>query len=224
MMPLPPFALHEKYMGNQHIHEIATASVLHVSLTGNYTSGKEFYVLLQAGFFIKCLVNISIAQLFYDQLKFDRHRVEKRISTIFLNGKPVDDITTSMVHNGSTLALSGAMPGLVGATLRKKSPLASFRQSISTVEESHHKEKTAGYIQVKLFNILLEELGPLFLRMGIFIQRTEFTVFAEQLSDSFYERTRLIRINEKPVQLQSSASWSFLLDNYDLVHLTVHPE
>jgi len=223
-MPLPLFALRETYMKDQHTPDMTADSVLHICLTGDFTLAKEFYVVLQAGFSIECQIGTSIEHLFYDQLKFNHHLVEKRIHTIFLNGKPVDDIATSMVYDGSTLALSSAMPGLVGATLRRKSPLASFRQSISTLQESRDTEKTSGYIKIKLFNILLEELGPFFLKMGIFIQRTEFAAFTEQLSDSFYDRITQVLMNEKPVQLKSSAPWPSLLERYDCIHVKVLSE
>ncbi len=153
----------DEYMEDQRLQEIATASVLYIGLIVDSSSVKEFYVLLQAGFVIKCLVGTSIENLLYDQLKLNPQLVEEKISTIFLSGKPVDDIAAATLQDGSTLALSGAMPGLVGATLRRKSPLASFRQSISAHRDSKNFKQTEGHIQIKLFNILLEELGTFFL-------------------------------------------------------------
>jgi len=43
----------------------------------------------------------------------DEDYVTQRISTIFLDGKPVDDIDTLLVRDGAVLSLSAAMPGLV---------------------------------------------------------------------------------------------------------------
>ena len=48
-----------------------------------------------------------------------------------LDGKPVDDIGAALVQDGSTLALSAAMPGLVGATLRRGGAYSSFRSAIT---------------------------------------------------------------------------------------------
>lgn len=208
-------------MGNYDSQEITGASVLNISLSVDSSLVKEFSILLQTGFTIKCLVGTSIKNLFYDQLKLSPQFVEEKIRTIFLSGKPVDDIASVMVKDGATLALSGAMPGLVGATLRRKSPLASFRQSISTGQFSKELKKTEGYIQIKLFNILLKELGSFFLEMGIFIQRALFTSFVEQLTDDFYDRFRQIIVNGKPMQLISSADWFHPLVNHDYVHLKV---
>lgn len=211
-------------MGDHDLQEIAIASVLNISLVVDSSLVKEFYVLLQTGFTVKCLVGASIENLFYDQLKLNPQLVEEKISTIFLSGKPVDDIATATVQDNSILALSGAMPGLVGATLRRKSPLASFRQSISAHQTSKNFKKTEGYIQIKLFNILLKELGLFFLEMGIYVPRAMFTSFVEQLTGDFYNRCSQILINGKPFQFQSTEEWSCLLANHDFIYLKVQPE
>lgn len=206
-------------MGEHNPQQIGTAPVLNISLVIDSPFAKEFYVLLQAGFTVKCLVGTSIENLFYDQLKLNPQLVEKKISTIFLNGKPVDDIAMATVQDGSTLALSGAMPGLVGATLRRNSPLASFRQSISTQQTSQNFKKTEGYIQIKLFNILLKELGLFFLERGIYLPRAVFISFIAQLTGDFYNKCGQTIINGKHVQLESSADFISLLANNDFVHL-----
>ena len=148
--------------------ESAAASVPSLSLTVETSLLTTFYELLQAGFRVRCKVGVSIESLFYEQFGLNPRLVEGKISTIFLNGKPVDDIGSTIVEDGATLALSGAMPGLVGATLRRESPLASFRQSISASKSAEDNENSEGCIQIKLFNILLKELGPVFLEWGIF--------------------------------------------------------
>ena len=63
----------------------------------------------------------------------------EKIQSIMLDGKPVDDIGSAMIHDGSVLALSAAMPGLVGATLRRGGAYASFRSAITY----HEPEKLA---------------------------------------------------------------------------------
>jgi hypothetical protein len=206
-------------MENKNPYEETTASILNISLTVQPSLLQEFSVLLQTGFTIKCVVGTSLEKLFYEQLKLNLQVVEEKISTIFLNGKPVDDITTAIVQDGSVLALSGAMPGLVGATLRRKSPLASFRQSISAEQASKKLKKTEGFIQIKLFNILLKELGPFFLEMGIFLQGSTFTSFIAEQTDDFFNQCVQIVVNGKPVKLQSLAEWHSLLSNYDFIHL-----
>jgi len=65
--------------------------------------------------------------------------VKEKISTIFLDGKAVDSPETALLREGSTLALSSAMPGLAGAILRRDGPYASLRSSI-TIESLELKD------------------------------------------------------------------------------------
>lgn len=157
-----------------------------ISLTVKPFLMREFYGLLQTGFGIQCLAGTSIENLLYDQIGLDPLLVEEKISTIFLNGKPVDDIVSTTVQDGSTLALSGAMPGLVGATLRRKSPLASFRQSISA-GSSKVSKKIEGHVHIKLFNILLKELGATFLERGIFVPPATLKEFFDKQPITFWQ-------------------------------------
>ncbi len=90
-----------------------------------------FLPTLQSGFKVLVETGCSLNQLFNDQLGLDPGYVEDRIKTVFLDGSPVDDFDTAVIRDGITLALSAAMPGLVGAVLRKGGVLASFRHSIS---------------------------------------------------------------------------------------------
>jgi hypothetical protein len=178
---------------------------------------KEFYGLLQAGFTIQCLVGTSIEHLFYEQLKLGAKLVEEKISTIFLNGKPVDDLAATIITDGSTLALSGAMPGLVGATLRRKSHLSSFRQSISAGKGSDGTRKAEGSIQIKLFNILLPELGPGFLKRGIIFPSHEMKAFFENQTVDFWKGCREFSFDGK--KLSASQFLSHLTDSASNIFL-----
>jgi hypothetical protein len=133
-----------------------------------------FFPLLQQGVRVEARVGCDIQSLLCDQFKLAPDYLADRITTIFLNGKPVDDVTSAVVTDGATLALSAAMPGLVGATLRKAGCLASFRNTIS-----HRNEATPaaafedGFITLKLFNMLLPEMGPQYLAHGVWTRSRE---------------------------------------------------
>ena len=128
-------------------------------------------------------VGCGIQSLLCDQFGLRPDYLSNRIHTLFLNGKPVDNVATAVVREGDRLALSAAMPGLVGATLRKGGCLASFRGSIShqeiidTSQDCHN-----GIITVKLFNLLLVELGPLFLQRGVWVKRRDLLLFMKTLT------------------------------------------
>jgi hypothetical protein len=126
-------------------------------------------------------VGCSVKTMLNHTLGMDDHYVEDRIKTIFLDAKPVDDIDTARINDGSVLALSGAMPGLAGATLRRGGQLAAFRGSISCRSDGQHALSQEGHVVVKLFNLLVNDLGPIFLKQGVLIKK-------EQLEDFFGSR------------------------------------
>jgi hypothetical protein len=133
-----------------------------------------FFPLLQKGVPVSAKVGCDIQSLLCDQFGLMPDFLTDRISTIFLNGKPVDEVKTAIVNHGATLALSAAMPGLVGATFRKAGCLASFRGTIT-----HHGSGERGgdcrdgTIILKLFNLLLKEIGPVILERGILMEGSD---------------------------------------------------
>ncbi len=131
---------------------------------------RVFLPLMQQGVQVDAQVGCDIQSLLCDQFKLRPDYLAERITTIFLDGKPVDDVGSALVRDGATLALSTAMPGLVGATFRKTGSLASFRDSITyRPEETGAVTCKDGFITLKLFNMLMPELGPLFLERGVWI-------------------------------------------------------
>lgn len=133
-----------------------------------------FSPLMQTGFWVKAKIRKSIKNLLCDQFKVNVDYLMKRINTIFLDGKPVDDVETSLVNDGSTLALAAAMPGLVGATMRRGGYYAAFRSTIT-----HQGQETAvdrpeeGMVKIKLFNQIIPELGPHLLKIGIWLKKED---------------------------------------------------
>ena len=99
--------------------------------------------------------------------------VRQRITTVFLDGQVVDVLEDAMLREGSRLALSAAMPGLVGATLRRSGPYAAMRAEITRAAEHevHVRSAATTVIQVKLFNLLIDEIGPLLLERGVLLGR-----------------------------------------------------
>jgi len=100
------------------------------------------------------MVNIqtgcSVKELICNQLGIAEDYLEKRIQTIFLNAKAVDDLDSTIVSDDSTLALSGAMPGLVGVTMRRGGFYASLRNQISHDKNLSVSHRGDGQIRIKL--------------------------------------------------------------------------
>jgi len=140
-----------------------------VSLTMDASLLPAFSPLLQHGFWLKGDVECSVKSFLCEQSGIEPEYLEKRIQTIFLDGQPVDDVETAILRDGATLSLSAAMPGLAGAVMRKGGYYAPMRDQISYKGETMPCSVKRGRVFVKLFNLPLQELGPIFLERGIWI-------------------------------------------------------
>jgi hypothetical protein len=141
-----------------------------------------FFPLFQQGIPLEAETGCSIKELLCGQLGIDPAYVEERISTIFLNGKPVDDCETAIVGDGAVLALSAAMPGLVGAMLRKGGFYTAMRSAITYRTQNADSIRAKGRIHLKLFNSIMGEAGPLVLRRGIIISRSKVSKLLGEMS------------------------------------------
>ncbi len=131
--------------------------------------------LFQKQFLIEAEVGQSVKDLLTRQYGIDGETVGARVKTILLDSRPVDDIDRAIVRDGSTLALSGAMPGLVGAILRAGSFYAPMRGTITYHADGRERGLSgSGTVTVKLFNTLVDCLGPHFLRKGIVVPAADF--------------------------------------------------
>ncbi|MHB8108523.1 MAG: hypothetical protein ACYDHW_00650 [Syntrophorhabdaceae bacterium] len=126
------------------------------------------------GFMVTCDSGTSVENFLITDRGIERQYLERKVSTVFVDGSPVDDMGSVFMHEGMTLALSSAMPGLAGATLRRGGYLSSMRKSITcnpAAPAATIRKKCS--VTVKLFNILAEELGPAFLVRGICLKASD---------------------------------------------------
>jgi hypothetical protein len=170
----------------------------------------HFFFLLQQGVLIRCRIGCSIAEFLREEIGADTQIVEK-IQSIILDGKPVDDLGTAFIKDGSTLALSAAMPGLVGATLRRGGAYSSFRSPITHHETGNTSARGEGSVQIKLFNLLMSDLGPKLLRKGVILGSGDIISFASGQPPDFWEGCREITLDGIPVdagKLRDAARFS----------------
>jgi hypothetical protein len=141
----------------------------------------RFYPLLMSGVVLRVQVGCTLKELLCRQLCLPEAYVDQRIQTLFLNGRAMDDIASVLVHDGDVIALSAAMPGLAGATLRRGGVYAELRKNISGVDALIQKtDHQNGSVTIKLFNDILKELGIIFLKKGVGIPTAK---LADLLSD-----------------------------------------
>jgi hypothetical protein len=156
----------------------ASNGPLHGTIASETARWDDFSMLLQRGVFCPLATRCSVQDFLTGQLGIDPNYVRDRIATVFVDGSVVDDLETATLRPGSTLTLSAAMPGLVGATLRKGGFYSAMRSEISWKADDDARQRLDGppnTIRLKLFNTVLREIGPTVLRRGVLVDRQEAT-------------------------------------------------
>jgi hypothetical protein len=134
-----------------------------------------------------------------EQLGVDVEYFEERIQTIFLNFKAVDRPEEARVNAGAIVTLSAAMPGLVGATMRRGGTYASLRSNISFTETGGSIERKQGRITLKLLNMVGRELGPAFLANGVYLAGEQLAAFLARADSDLKEGCRKILLDAEAV-------------------------
>lgn len=181
----------------------------------------DFFLLLQQGVVIRGRICCSVAAFLREELKAGEEIIEK-IQSIILDGKPVDDLESALIKDNAVLALSAAMPGLVGATLRRGGTYSSFRNAITYHETGETCSVKEGCVSIKLFNLLMAELGPGLLRRGVFLKKSTFLHFVAGLSRDFWKGCRRTDLDNKPVDITElrNGAWLAATDQVFLSVLT----
>ncbi len=167
--------------------------ILEADLISSFTS------LLGHGFYLQAEVGCTIRELLCDQLGWDHNYIDHRIQTLFLDGCLVDDIDRAIVQDDSSLALSGAMPGLLGAALRKGGRYSPMRSEISYKPDLDPVSRSEGRVKLKLFNFPAREQGIVLLETGVCFQGKTLHSFFMNRGDGFWARCREIKIDAKEV-------------------------
>lgn len=144
-------------------------------------------VLLSRGCFVRCTTGASLRGLLLEQLRISPEYLEREIKIVFLDSSPVDDLDAAFVRDGSRVALSAAMPGLAGAAMRRDG-LGWVRASITHHETSADRPVAEGAFLLKLFNQVMEDLGPGLLSRGVYVRGPELADFLEGLDGRFWRR------------------------------------
>lgn len=159
----------------------------------------EFSLLLQQGVSVEAHVGCTLDKLLSQQWDVPPEYAAQRITTIFLNSRPIDNMATALIREDAVIALSGAMPGLVGATMRRGGYYAAMREGISHRDTATDAAERVATVRVKLFNLLLPELGPGFLQRGITMSASELSGFMKSRTDSFWQGCSSALFDNDPV-------------------------
>lgn len=192
------------------------------SLEAEFTSEllRIFFPLFQSGVGVEVQLGCSIQELLTEQFGIAADYVSGRITTIFLNSKAVDKVGTAIIRDHDVLALSGAMPGLVGATMRSGGYYAAMRGAMTYNDDRVIPVGQRGVITLKLFNLLLGELGPRLLRRGCLLRADRWREFLTQQPEQL--RTRGYRIDGRPVPVDRFRCAEDFPDDGEVLRLKVH--
>ncbi len=171
-----------------------------IELTGSSDGAIYFYSLLQRGFFLETETGISLHEFLSGVCSIGEEYIKNRIKTVFLDGHPVDDFKKAVIRDGNVLSLSGPMPGLVGATMRAGGFYSSFRSGITYREEGKGEESGRGLIYLKLFNIVMSDLGRDFLGRGIICTGDLLKEFFSGQKEEFWGEISLIEVDGKKAE------------------------
>jgi hypothetical protein len=139
-----------------------------------------FFTLFEEGVAVEVETGCSIRELLIEQFGIAAEYIASRITTVFVNHRAVDNMDNALIYDGAVLALSGAMPGLVGATMRSGGYYAAMRGNMTYRNEAAAPEVKTGMIKVKLFNLLLPDIGPRLLLHGILLPEERWQEFLAQ--------------------------------------------
>ena len=161
-----------------------------------------FLPLLQKGVKLPAQTGGSVRQFVCDQLGVAEDYLEQRIQTLFLDARPVDDVDQAIIRDGACLALSAAMPGLLGATMRKGGRYAAFRREISAGAEEVAAIAANGTVTLKLFNMVAREVGEGLLAGGVTVAGGDLKRIVVQPEAQSYIRT--VRVDGIPADSAKS--------------------
>jgi hypothetical protein len=197
------------------------SSTTTLQLTFPRDQAVRFFPLFQQGIRLKVMVGCNLKQFLGEQLGLAPDYLEERVQTLFLDGKVVDDLENAFIRDGSAIALSAALPGLAGATLRRGGPVASMRSQITYGVAEKTGEQGEGMVVVKLFNLLLNELAPFLLERGLYILRKDGEDFLRSLPQEFWRGCRKIEVDGKEVNFKTIMGVQGL-SNHRWVFFSIH--
>ncbi len=150
--------------------------------------------LLQRGCHVRVRTGCTLRELLTDDFRITPDYIKNDIKVLFIDYSPVDDIDTAIIKDGTILALSAAMPGLVGAAMRRDG-LSWMCTGITYHEEEREHYSHLGVIQVKLFNQVMADLGESFLRRGVYVKSASLAHFLGKFSEDFWRKCGAITRN-----------------------------
>jgi hypothetical protein len=196
-----------------------TSDILDITLTMAGNAVSRFLPLLGEGILLKGLGGESVQEFLVNTAGVSPAYLKERVQTVFLNGKALDDFNTARVAEGSTLALSAAMPGLAGAVLRRGGIYAPMRRQISHETQLQNAGGGEIFVTLKLFNMVARELGPEFLKRGVLVQGLRLRDFLKRQQRWAWDGCLSVKAADQPVRPEQVVE---LIANRQWIRLSIH--
>ncbi|MBT8338409.1 MAG: hypothetical protein HKP58_13190, partial [Desulfatitalea sp.] len=153
---------------------------------------------------IKTSAGVCLIDLLCGQLAIQWDYIDKQVQTVFVNGRVVDRLDQVVMAPDMVIALSAAMPGLMGATLRKGSLLACFRKDISLPAAHPARDPRCEItVTLKFFNLVAKALGPRLLAQGVWITGTALGNHIKRLDQQTLAALASLRWNRAPISVEA---------------------
>lgn len=150
------------------------------------------YPLLERGVGFMGANGASLHDFLTGELGLDPAFLQQNVQTVFCDSHPIDDLAACPIHEGAIVALSAAMPGLVGAVMRRDGPLQGLREGISSSDESAWQSGDNGpqvLVWLKIFNTLRAPLAPVLLRRGVLLRMQQMDALLRELPEHFWQQS-----------------------------------
>jgi hypothetical protein len=178
-----------------------------VTLTLSRDRFPLLHPLLRRGFWVRARAGSSLRAVLTGDLGLSGEAVRERIQTVLLDGDVVDDLDATYPAAHSTLALSAAMPGLLGACFRRGGAFAGLRGSITSGKQAPDPGGDTKEVRVKLYNLLTGEWGDFLLERGIAVEAGELRALAEERFPELRDALQGARLDEKGVTSRELSDW-----------------
>lgn len=126
----------------------------------------------------------SMMNFLTQRLEFDAEYIDAQVKTIFMNGKPVDDLDTANIPADARIALGAVAPGVAGMMMARNSPISGMRSGITYQNTKPVQKITEGTVTLLLFNAIMEDKGLQILKKGITIPAGKLERAVEEVPES----------------------------------------
>lgn len=126
----------------------------------------------------------SMMNFLTQRLEFDAEYIDAQVKTIFINGKPVDDLDAANIPAHARIALGAVAPGVAGMTMARNSPISGMRSGITYQNAEPVQKITEGTVTLLLFNAIMEDKGLQILKKGVTIPAGKLERAVEEVPES----------------------------------------